>query len=111
MDTGGIFSPLDVVITSEGDERLGERVGWYEQAVHRKGGRKKMEERWREKIPVHSCTYTSVSDLLREPVNALPSPLILPVMYKNPSYNKMMTHYVKINILGTGIQQSILRER
>ena len=47
-----------------------------------------MEERRKEKTPVHSCTYTSVSDLLREPVNALPSPLILPVMYKNPSYNK-----------------------
>ena len=47
-----------------------------------------MEERRKEKTPLHSCTYTSVSDLLREPVNALPSPLILPVMYKNPSYNK-----------------------
>ena len=105
MDTGGIFSPLDVVITSEGEGRLGEKVGWYEQAVHRNRGRKEMKK---ENTPVHRCTYTSVSDLLREPVNALPSPLLLPVMYKNPSYNKMMTHYVKI--LGTGIQQSILRE-
>ena len=48
--------------------------------MRRKGGR------WR--TPVLSCTYINASDLVKEPVNAISSPFILPVMYKNPSYSK-----------------------